>query len=120
MNLTREEFVAQVRHIGWVAYQIAVGQTYNEIANKDQLDSLYNGIAYADAHPGLTPEENHKNWMQAKEAQGWVYGRVKDFEAKTHPDLVPFNRLPVVEQRKDNMDYVIHRLACSLYEQLGE
>lgn len=114
--MNREQFVAQVRHIGWVAYQIAVGQAYNEVANEDQLQSLYDGIRFADANPDRTPEQNHENWMLAKISQGWVYGPVKDFDKKTHPDMVPFEQLPAVEQRKDIMDFTIHRLAVALYE----
>ena len=91
---TREEFIAAVRHIGWVYYQIAANQPYNEIINKDQMESLLNGIKYADEHPDITPEENHNNWMKEKTRQGWVYGPVKDFEKKIHPDLVPFDQLP--------------------------
>ena len=34
--MERKEFIAEVRHIGWVAYQIAVGQEYNEKINEDQ------------------------------------------------------------------------------------
>ena len=114
--MEREEFIAEVRHIGWVAYQIAVGQEYNEKINNDQMDSLLDGIEYLDANPDTTPEENHNNWMRMKESQGWVYGPVKDFEKKTHPDLVLFHGLPEVEQRKDINDAVIHKLAVALWD----
>lgn len=118
--MEREEFIAEVRHIGWVAYQIAVGQKYNEKINEDQMASLLDGIDFMDANPNITPEENHNNWMEMKESQGWVYGEVKDFEKKTHPDLVPFDELPVVEQRKDINDAVIHRLAVELWNQYNK
>lgn len=118
--MDRNGFIAEIRHIGWVSYQIAVGQPYNEQINKDQMDSLIDGIAYMDANPDVTPEENHNNWMRMKESQGWVYGPVKDFEKKTHPDLVPFNGLPIVEQRKDINDAVIHKLASELWEYLED
>ena len=115
--MEREEFIAEVRHIGWVSYQIAVGQEYNEKINNDQMDSLLDGIEYLDANPDTTPEDNHNNWMQMKESQGWVYGSVKDFDKKTHPDLVPFDKLPIVEQPKDINDAVIHKLAVGLWDQ---
>ena len=114
--MEREEFIAEIRHIGWVAYQIAVGQEYNEKINEDQMDSLLNGIEFRDANPDITPEENHNNWMKAKTAQGWVYGEVKDFDKKTHPDLVAFDDLPEVEQRKDINDSVTHDLAVALWD----
>jgi len=118
--MEREEFIAEVRHIGWVAYQIAVGQEYNEKINNDQMGSLLDGIEYLDANPDTTPEENHNNWMRMKESQGWVYGEIKDFEKKTHPDLVPFHGLPIVEQRKDINDAVIHKLAVKLWDQYNK
>jgi len=109
-------FIADVRHIGWVAYQIAVGQKYNEEINNDQLESLLNGIEYLEENPECTPEENHNNWMKEKIRQGWVYGDVKDFELKTHPDLIPFDELPVVEQRKDILDAIIHKMAVQMWK----
>lgn len=117
-GMRREEFIAAIRHIGWVYYQIAAGQPYNEVANEDQLDSLLNGIKYADDHPGMPPEQNHDNWMKTKAAQGWVYGPVKDFEKKTHPDMVPFGQLPDIEKRKDTADHIGHKLASALWEEL--
>jgi hypothetical protein len=117
-SMSREEFIAFVRHIGWVYYQIAAGQPYNEVANEDQTKSLVDGIRYADAHTDMTPEQNHENWMQMKISQGWVYGPVKDFDKKTHPDLVPFDQLPDVEKRKDTADHIGHYLASKLWDQM--
>jgi len=114
--IDKNRFIADVRHIGWVAYQIAVGQEYNEEINNDQLESLLNGIEYLEENSECTPEENHNNWMKEKIRQGWVYGDVKDFELKTHPDLIPFNELPVVEQRKDILDAIIHKMAVQMWK----
>ena len=116
--MERDKFIAAIRHIGWVYYQIASGQPYNEIANEDQLKSLLDGIKYADEHPDMTPEQNHENWMKMKISQGWEYGSIKDFDLKTHPDLVPFDELPDIEKRKDTADYIGHRLAAKLWDDL--
>jgi len=116
----RSCFIAQVRHIGWIYYQIAAGQTYNETINQDQLVSLLDGIKFADNHPEMTPEENHANWMKEKINQGWIYGPVKDFDKKTHPDLVPFEDLPDIEKRKDIADHIGHKLAVKLWESFYE
>jgi len=118
--MKRENFIARIRHIGWVAYQIAAGQPYNEQINEDQLTSLLDGIRFRDEHPDNTPEQNHDNWMRMKIEQGWVYGEIKDFDKKTHPDLVPFDELPEVEQRKDINDATVHRLASELWDTISE
>ncbi len=48
-----------------------------------------------------SPEELHDDWVRAYEAMGWRYGPVRDVEAKTHPDMVPFDALGFREQIKD-------------------
>lgn len=120
IQMDKTYFIANIRHIAWVAFQIAAGQPYNEQINKDQFDSLVDGIEYLNANPDRTAEENHNNWMQMKKKQGWVFGPEKDFVKKKHPDLVPFDTLSVIEQRKDISDMVIHRLASELLEEIDE
>jgi RyR domain-containing protein len=48
-----------------------------------------------------SPEELHDDWVRAYETMGWRYGPVRDVEAKTHPDMVPFDQLEQREQDKD-------------------
>lgn len=48
-----------------------------------------------------SPEELHDDWVKAYRAMGWIYGPVRDREAKTHPDMVPFDELEQREQDKD-------------------
>ena len=48
-----------------------------------------------------TPEEQHQSWCNFKIADGWVYGEVKDGDAKTHPCLVPYAELPPEQKKKD-------------------
>lgn len=43
----------------------------------------------------------HDSWLAEKARDGWVYGKVKDADAKTHPCIVPFSQLPVEQQIKD-------------------
>jgi hypothetical protein len=54
---------------------------------------------------GNTPRESHEGWMRHKQARGWVYGEVKDPEARppTHPCLVPYDDLPPEQKVKDHM-----------------
>lgn len=64
-----------------------------------QRESALRGVVLA--LDGATPEEQHESWREAKAADGWVYGPVKDAAAKTHPCMVPYAKLPEHEQRKD-------------------
>ncbi|KKN38243.1 hypothetical protein LCGC14_0755510 [marine sediment metagenome] len=112
------EFIARIRHLGWICFQIAAGQSYNIKINDDQFRSLLNGVQYALRNPNASAEENHENWMKMKISQGWVYGEKKDFNKKTHPDLVPFNDLPEIEKKKDIMDNLMNKLAINLWDDL--
>jgi len=49
------------------------------------------------------PAISHVNWMQHKEDDGWVYGEVKDAEAKTHPCLVAYDELPEAQRTKNKV-----------------
>ena len=50
-----------------------------------------------------SPEELHGSWMQAYFTNGWVYGEIRDTDARTHPDLVPYAQLGQLEQDKDSV-----------------
>lgn len=47
------------------------------------------------------PEALHDDWVTAYEAMGWKYGPVRDTDAKTHPDMVPYWDLGQLERDKD-------------------
>lgn len=72
-----------------------------ESAPQWQRDSALMGVHLHLEHPEAGPEASHESWMQQKLDEGWVYGEVKDPEAKTHPCLVPFDQLPREQQAKD-------------------
>ena len=57
------------------------------------------------------PEASHISWMKQKVDEGWVYGPVKDPEAKQHPCIVPFDQLPREQQAKD---YIFRAVVHSL------
>lgn len=50
---------------------------------------------------GASPQELHESWAADKIKNGWVYGPVKDPNAKTHPCLVPYQDLPKIQKDKD-------------------
>lgn len=117
--MNKIDFIARIRHLCWCCYQLGAGQPYNIEPNEDQIESQKDGVRFMLENPDITPEENHNNWMKMKKGQGWVYGEIKSFEKKTHPDLVPFEELPEVEKNKDVMDAMAHKGAVELCEKVG-
>lgn len=100
--------IARVVHEANRALQIVNGDPVSE--RWDDLDaetraSAVDGVR--NALTGATPEESHENWTRFKVEHGWVYGPVKDPEAKTHPCLVPYADLPADQRIKDHLFTVI-------------
>jgi hypothetical protein len=68
-----------------------------------QQSSAIEGVLYAMNNPDATPEDVHNSWMQSKLDDGWSYGKTKDPEAKTHPCLVEYEKLPLQQRIKDSL-----------------
>lgn len=68
-----------------------------------QAYSAISGVDWALSHPDAPASAQHEAWMATKVAEGWVYGDTKDAEKKTHPCLVPFDELPLFQQKKDRL-----------------
>ena len=66
-----------------------------------QKASAIAGVQAVISNPSMTPEDSHNSWLMMKAAKGWVYGEVKDPEAKTHPCMVDYADLPEEHKRKD-------------------
>ena len=69
-------------------------------APESQRSSCIDGVHGHQAEP-LTPAESHAMWLAYKEADGWVWGEVKDEAAKTHPCMVPYEELSENDRIKD-------------------
>lgn len=74
-----------------------------------QRQSAINGVEFHKNNPNSMPEDSHNNWMREKIADGWVYGEVKDPQAKTHPCIVEYDQLPIEQRRKDSLFIAIVR-----------
>lgn len=65
-----------------------------DIAPEWERRSTYDGVrthfaALAEGRE-LRPEEAHEKWWRHKLSEGWIYGSVKDADAKTHPLMIPY------------------------------
>lgn len=70
-----------------------------EEAEQWQRDSAIKGVMVA--LDGASPKQQHVSWMEDKIKDGWKYGPVKDASKKEHPCLLPYEDLPLEQQRKD-------------------
>ncbi len=60
--------------------------------------------------------EAHERWRREREAQGWIYGPLRDDGAKRHPLLRPYAELPEVEKERKRLTA---RLAGAKLHALG-
>lgn len=102
------EQIARVAHAANAMYCRTIGdftQLPWESAPEWQREAAFNGVrAHIDilaANEKFDPAEAHKLWMDNKFKQGWKLGKVKDYEAKIHPNLVPYDELPDEQRLKD-------------------
>jgi hypothetical protein len=107
-----DSFIASVCHEANRAVCVAFGDN-SQPAWKDapewQKQSALKGVLFAFANPQVTPSEQHDAWCADKRKDGWVYGPVKDSEAKTHPCLVDYDALPPEQRAKDHVFTAIVR-----------
>ncbi|MCK5563679.1 MAG: hypothetical protein KAJ07_00395 [Planctomycetes bacterium] len=68
-----------------------------------QIESAVDGVKFHRHNPDAPASASHENWLKLKEAEGWVFGPVKDPEKKEHPCCVPFDELPPEQQAKDHL-----------------
>ena len=78
-----------------------------------QRSSAIDGVMFHLDNPNAGPEASHENWLKQKQADGWVYGKEKNPELKTHPCFVPFNDLPPSQKAKDYLfRTIVHQVAA--------
>jgi len=68
------------------------------ISVKDKNPKL---ITFTDKELDTLAKMEHERWVQQKFLQGWSYGKEKDENKKTHPDLVAWKELTDAEKQKD-------------------
>lgn len=100
------DLIAEACHEANRVLQRRSGEVVNfpwENTSESLRNSARSGVQAIVDNPDLTARESHEGWTAYKLAEGWVYGPVKDFAAKTHPDLVPYDELPLDQQVKDSL-----------------
>lgn len=115
MNQQKIDAIARVCHEVNRAYCESLGDnTQPEWGSAPdwQKDSARSGVHLHLNNPTAGPEASHQSWMAQKEREGWVYGEVKNPDAKQHPCMVSFDQLPREQQAKDFIfRAVVHAMA---------
>lgn len=96
--------IAQVAHAINAAYCLSIGDDTQkpwDEASEGQQASALAGVEFRLANLEAPASAQHENWAVQKTVDGWVYGEEKNEEAKTHPCLVDFDKLPAEQQVKD-------------------
>jgi hypothetical protein len=111
----RIEQIARICHEANASYCDSLGDhsqtSWNE-APEWQRESAIKGVEFHLANRDASASASHESWLKEKVDNGWVFGEVKDAEAKTHPCIVPFEQLPVEQQAKDYLfKGIVHALA---------
>ena len=107
---------AQVAHEAnraWCEVTGDLSQPTWDDAPEWQRESAQQGVEYLLENPLHNPIDSHANWMAHKVTQGWVWGPVKDAEAKTHPCMVEYHELPHDQKVKDS---IFHGVVWSIFE----
>lgn len=96
------------------AYCRAIGDNSQpswEDAPDWQKKSAVLGVKFHIANPKANDAASHECWLAEKERDGWKYGSVKNPDTKEHPCFVPFDKLPLEQQKKDALfRSVVHAL----------
>lgn len=87
----------------WCSVNGDDSQLHWNYAAEWQRDSAIKGVEYALANPDAPDSALHDAWVADKVADGWIYGPMKNAESKTHPCIVPFDQLPLFQQKKDKL-----------------
>lgn len=110
MVIHPDELVAAITHEANRVYCKSIGdysQPHWEEAPEWQRKSAIEGVHNIVSGRVTKPQESHEMWLKHKEADGWIYGPVKDPEKKQHPCMVPYEQLPKEQKVKDHIFFSI-------------
>lgn len=98
------EHCARIAHEANKAYCESIGDFSQPVwddAPQWQKDSVINGVQFHFDNRDAPPWASHENWLKEKMKDGWVYGVEKNVELKTHPCMLPYQKLPASQRFKD-------------------
>ena len=112
LNERRAVFVYEAARLQAIVNQapvVPVPWSEREEPFKDQFLEVIERQCGPDRKP--SPEELHDDWTMAYLKMGWVYGPAYDPAMKTHPDMVPYDKLGKQERDKDEVFVALTEIA---------
>lgn len=70
-------------------------------APEEMIRSSVQGVVWRLDNKTAPASAQHEEWMRAKLADGWTLGPTKDSALKTHPALIPYEKLTDGVKKKD-------------------
>lgn len=104
MNVMYLETIARAVHEVNRCYRESIGEVpgpHWDVAPESMQESVLAGVKAVVVGEIVCGEGSHEGWLKRKYDEGWVYGPEKDEEAKTHPCMLPWERLPKEQRVKD-------------------
>jgi hypothetical protein len=99
--------IAEIAHAANFAYsKTSVSQIHPEKwpqVSVQAREGMKKAVLHVLTHPDVTAEEQHAFWMADKLEAGWIQSGILDRSVRGHPNLKPFDELPVWEQLKDHL-----------------
>lgn len=111
-DIVKIDQLAKITHEAVRAFSETCGDHSSkrwEETDEEIKNSVRSGVKFLLVDSQATPKDSHKEWLRFKVEQGWVFGETKDSEAKTHPCLLPYDKLSIEDRFKDTLFYSIIR-----------
>ena len=111
MKKYTDEEIARVIHSANAELQRIQGDPVPSQPWDSESDELRQGVIASVEYcrGGCTTAALHERWAGDKRRNGWTPGPEKDSERKTHPCLVPYDKLPDYQRDKNRLFVAIVR-----------
>lgn len=117
----------KLEHIAELAYELdrlySASIKLEEKPAFSELDqqtkkNIIDGVAFVARTPRCVPAQIHENWRKLHQELGWKFAEdgVLNREAKLHPWLLPFNRVP---QHIRVKTYLFHSVVTTAVREIG-
>jgi hypothetical protein len=121
MDKLKIELIAKTAHEVNKAFCEGLGDTSQvswEEAPLNIKSSAIDGVKSIIDGKVVNPGDSHKNWLEFKKNDGWVYGEVKDLEKKTHPCFVSYDELKPEDKIKDLLFVEVVKTLLEKYKEI--